>query len=1422
MYLSVTQPVRVMTLMLLLMISGMLYLRAQNKPAATVIPVARAAPLPPAYNLQTINRVRTWTPSQPVTDTAWVVAAARMVKEVKMQTQYIDGLGRLLQTVDRQGSPAGRDIIVPELYDAFGRERCIYLPYVQKTGSNNGSFKSAPFAGQRDFYRDGALSPGVGADSIYYSQTGYEAAPLNRVLQTWGPGNAWAKEGGNRPVAQRYLLNTAADAVRCWNMQTGSPVPVSSRVYSAGSLYRNVVISEANVQSVTYTDKDGHTVMKKTQLAAVPGADHTGWLCTYYVYDDMGMLRFIIPPKAVDVIKGSWVIPATVAAELCFIYRYDHRLRLVVQKFPAADSVEMVYDKRDRLVARRDGIMKVLGQWYAIAYDQLNREQKTALISVADNSRQLQVRIDQLISGKDIFSFLSAAQIRVLTTTHYDDYNFPGKEPYVTTDIGKVQAGANPYAESLPGTASMMTRGLMTGKSVRVEATEQFITSTVYYNDKGRIIQTIANNMAGGRDVTNTLYDFNGKVLSTYLRHTNPRSVLTPQTTILTMYDYDAMGRLDSIKKRINDNLSMQRVIAVNTYDESGRLRTKRLDVTGPAAQLETLQYEYNIRGWLKSVNGKFVTTPNSASNWFGQEYSYEYGFDSSEYNGNIAGIKWKSSSDGIPRAYGFDYDRADRLTFAGFTQQYTGSTAWTNDKADFSVSGLTYDYGGNILSMRQRGLSGTAVRTIDSLKYGYFVNSNRLNYVTDKNNDPASLLGDFKETDNREVQDYWYDPNGNIAKDRNKSVDSVLYNHQQLPAILLAKGRKAAIYYLYAAGGGELLSKRVSDTSSKPHWSRVTHYINGFQYEQDTLQFISQEEGRIRPIYKSGKLHGFAFDYFLKDHLGNVRMVLSSEKDTAVYKATMEKTVAVRENTLFSNIEQTRTEKPVGYPEDQTAGANIQVARLNAVNGQKVGPALVLRVMAGDSIMIGVRAFYKNAGAHIRGTTPEAMLAAVLNTFNGNAAGTALHTTNGMGAAAVTFSNSLYRQLKEKEPAEDQPDKPKAYLCFAAFDDQFNLVAQNAGVKQVEKAVDVLQTLATKQLRTQKNGYVYIYTSNESGQDVYFDNLTVTHISGPLLEETHYYPFGLTMAGISSPALKGQQYPENKKRYNGIEFNAALDLNEYDAFYRTLDPQTGRWKQPDPKADKMEAWSPYVSNFNNPVRYSDFLGDQPGPGPGFFGTLRLVFNGLVNNISRQAAQNRRDNMTVIRNAVNKGVGNFKGRIATGTTTPQLIYKELMQNPLGAVTGITGLEMRVAGVAVEELTVASKAAGTGAKVAEGGEGVLKTSGKLDGAGRAAKYSEGWENGSLKGAIEKFAPGAEGVVNPKASKTMYLNSETGIQVVHDVEGNYFRIENTKLPGSRRYLDMNGKVPNNKVINGRQLGRSKGEYEQVTHFNDTDVH
>lgn len=1227
-------------------------------------PAATAVSIPAAYPGTTINLKRTWTPNMPATDPA-VVSGATSTSAVAQTTEYFDGLGRPVQMVVRGVTPNGKDVITPIVYDVYGRQQYRYLPYVPKTGNmKDGKFKTDPFNAQKAFFQDAVMSPGAVGETIYYGQTEFEASPLNRALKAFSPGNSWAKEGGNRPIEQQYLINTAADSVRIWDMPAVGNIPTSAsgRIYPAGGLLKNVTEDERGMRIVEYKDKEGHIVLRKVELTTNAGNGHAGWLCTYYVYDDPGNLRCVISPKAVVQINSTWVIDATTSQELCFHYRYDGLNRMIVKKIPGADSTEMVYDILDRPVFTRDGNLKVKGQWLATFYDGLNRPIMTALYNATTSRDALQTSMNAAVSNvqtithnvpqvadlviathdgraryvarnsitfengfdsgtaemvaeidgaanQDTISIvatkslpgISAGALIPLTYTFYDNYNFTGAQAPLTTDYNKPQATSNPYAEAVTGISSM-TKGLVTGTKVKVlDNNNQWLTTTTYYSDKGRVVQTIADNISGSQDVTTYLYDFNGKLLSSYLRHKNMRSGTIPQTTVLTMLHYDAAGRLDSLKKRLNDNPGLQRLIALNSYDSLGQLKSKRLGVTGAATQLETLNYEYNIRGWLKAINKAYVNTAGSASNWFGQEWCYDYGFTNNQYNGNIAGIKWKSRSDSISRAYGYNYDNANRITTADFSQINKGASTWTKDKMDFTVSGISYDANGNIQFMNQRGMDGVVKQTIDSLKYGYLANSNKLSYVTDRKNNPSSQLGDFKEINNNETSDYSFDNNGNLVSDMNKNITRIIYNHMNLPDSIYVNS-KGNVRYVYDAAGNKL-RKIVTDNTTSTAKITTTDYIDGFIYQNDTLQSLSHEEGRIRTVFKSGSPIDYKYDYFIRDHLNNVRMVLTEQTDFTMYLATMETENGATESALFSNIDETRAAKPVGYPQDETTSENRNVAKLNANDGgKKIGPSLVIRVMAGDTVQIGTRAFYKStAPSDNNSITPEDMVASLLQAFNGAAASSeGAHTTELMTQELSPLGNMTpndYRRLSQSDVDESRINKPKAYLSFALFDDQFNLVAENSGVRHIQELPDTLQTLAVDKMPIEKTGFLYVYTNNETPQDIYFDNLILGVTSGPLLEETHYYPFGLTMYAISrtAPGRLENKYLFNGKEIQRNEFGYANGLEWYDYGARFQDPQIGRWHAIDPMSEVSRRWSPYSYAYNNPIRFIDIDGMVPG-----------------------------------------------------------------------------------------------------------------------------------------------------------------------------------------------------------------------------------
>jgi RHS repeat-associated protein len=127
-------------------------------------------------------------------------------------------------------------------------------------------------------------------------------------------------------------------------------------------------------------------------------------------------------------------------------------------------------------------------------------------------------------------------------------------------------------------------------------------------------------------------------------------------------------------------------------------------------------------------------------------------------------------------------------------------------------------------------------------------------------------------------------------------------------------------------------------------------------------------------------------------------------------------------------------------------------------------------------------------------------------------------------------------------------------------------------------------------------------------------DNNGWITVNNEILQESHYYPFGLEFRGHYLQQA-GYDY---RYKFNDIERLKDLDIGIDMAFFRGLDPTTGRWMQVDPEAEMTFGFSPYVAMGNNPIIYTDPHGDYiPQLVAGIVGgTVNLVDQAIKGNVT--------------------------------------------------------------------------------------------------------------------------------------------------------------------------------------------------------------
>jgi len=700
-----------------------------------------------------------------LTDADALQTTGRKTCEVNQTVQYVDGLGRSLQTVMIQGSPDFSDLIQPVGYDVFGREEKKYLPYA--SAGNGGAYRADALntgAGLSAFYD--AVQPGVTPTAFPFSQTVFESSPLNRPLEQGYPGADWQPVAGSSAGHTSKIAygTNSVDDIRLWTVTVNG---ATSGYYAAGRLYKttakdeNWKVGDGNMGTIDeYKNLEGQLVLKRTWETNDKSLD------IYYLYDDFGNLRYVLPP-AVN-LNGKTRITSfqesqEVFKQFIYGYHYDARNRLVNKKIPGKGWEFMVYNRLDQLVLSQDSMQrsKPIKEWLFTKYDVLGRVVVTGLY--ADNnsleSIQATVNTEEILwekranteTGYDNLSFP-----RVIpyyhTINYYDDYNFPG----------------NSFGEPATGLASGgRVKSLPTGSMVTTIGTGIMLLNVNYYDLEGRLVQLKSKNHLGGEDITDITYNFAGELIGSTRSHIIGGNI--SPTIIANRYAYDHIGRKVALMESINGQPEV--VLNKTEYNALGQLLRKNLhSMDNDQSYLQHSDYVYNERGWMKT----------SSSNEFSLELKYNSGIYA-QWNGNISSQVWKRGAE-AENTFTYQYDKLNRLT-----------NALSSNLGEV----ISYDELGNIKTLKRDGF-GTNTYS------GYI--GNQLIKIEGFTNSV-----------------YTHDGNGNLTSDPGKEITSIAYNYLNLPEQVIGKTN---VTYTYDAMGMKLAKN--SEKEKTDYINGVQHKADG------------------------------------------------------------------------------------------------------------------------------------------------------------------------------------------------------------------------------------------------------------------------------------------------------------------------------------------------------------------------------------------------------------------------------------------------------------------------------------------------------------------------------------------------------------------------------------------------------------------
>lgn len=760
---------------------------------------------------------------------------------------YLDSLGRPVQNVLVDGAASGWDLITYQDYDACGREFRKWLPAPVQVGSQHAAGAYASLAqlktGGNQVYASG--------DAYRYEQPVYEASPRNRVKELYGPGAAWRSGAGHKTKVTMASNTTTTSSVMYYRgysvTWTGNTSLTLSRAAAASAASLQIMQTEDEDERKTLEFKDsfGQTVLVRQVYSSNVFYD------TYYVYDDLGRLAAVLPPKLSERLSSGSSWSYGDISDLAYLYRYDARGNCIARSLPGAGWTYTVYDRGNRPVLTQDAAQRAqsANSWAFAIPDHLGRPalRGTATLSVdvfSDPYRESIVQASLPASPSYSNSYrgytlsgITLSSPSLLEVDYYDNYSFAGASPF--------PAGSNAdFAyDSSVGTSfsaryAPSAQGLQTGSLLRVldsSAGNQYLWSVRYYDDWGRVVQCRASTHLGGVEKDWFLYDFAGNATKHQVQH-KPSSGSALTETVTQTYSLWGLPLMTTHKLGSATTVT----ISDRTYDKAGRLSSDKRN--GTAALKST--FSYNIRSWMTGLSGTL----------FSETLKYQDG-PSPRWGGDISQESWKDKRSSQLKTYTFSYNTLGWLTGASFSDAASSAS-------NFSENITGYDRNGNITGLQRRGRTGaSSYGLIDNLAYTY--TGNKLMSIKDTG--AAAYSSDFRYSNGtNNTYTYAYDAAGRMTKDASKGITSIAWNVLHLPqTVTFSDG--ATISYTYAADGTKLRETRTISGSTT-----TTDYTGDLVLENGTRSRLFIDGGYV-------SLSGNAYHWFLTDHLGSVRVVASS-----------------------------------------------------------------------------------------------------------------------------------------------------------------------------------------------------------------------------------------------------------------------------------------------------------------------------------------------------------------------------------------------------------------------------------------------------------------------------------------------------------------------------------------------------------------